>query len=269
MLPHSPHDADGKLVAHHATKTAGMHVARYWASVERFDATVGALLDFLDREQLAESTLVVYVTDNGWLQDPESPRFAPRSKLSPYDGGLRTPILLRQPGTIEPRESAALASAIDIMPTVLSACGVEPPRGLPGIDLLDDAAVAARRRIYGECYTHTLVDLDDPAKSLLWRWTIRDRYKLIVPALAGEGGDVPEPERRVVDPQSQARYERGEVELFDVVGDPEEATNLAGTHRELVEELRASLDAWWTPKPGSQAPAANDPGVGNAAGGGR
>ncbi|MFM8497963.1 MAG: sulfatase-like hydrolase/transferase [Planctomycetia bacterium] len=247
MLPHDPHDPAPELVEHYRAKTDSVHVARYWGNVERFDRTVGDLLDHLDREQLSANTLVVYVTDNGWIQRADAPRFAPRSKLSPYDGGLRTPIMLRRPGTIRPGTSEAHASAVDVVPTVLAACGAAAPPGLPGVNLLDARAVAARRQVFGECYTHTLVDLDDPAKSLLWRWTVRDRWKLIVPATAGAGHGFPEHEGRLVDPGSKARYERGEVELFDVIADPDETTNLAAAHPAVVTELRTSLDAWWTP----------------------
>ena len=227
MLPHDPHDPAPELVEHYAAKTDSIHVARYWGNVERFDRTVGDLLDHLDRENLSANTLVVYVTDNGWIQSLDNPRCAPRSKLSPYDGGVRSPIMLRRPGTIQPGTNDALASAIDIMPTVLAACGVEPPAGLPGVNLLDAQAVAARRQVFGECYKHTLVDLDDPAQSLLWRWTVRDRWKLIVPATAGA-------DRK--------------VELFDVVADPGETRNVTAEHPDVVADLRASLDAWWNPK---------------------
>ncbi len=254
MLPHDPHDPPQELVEHYSSKTDSVHVARYWGNVERFDRTVGELLDFLDAEQLSADTLVVYVTDNGWIQRPDAPRFAPRSKLSPYDGGLRTPLMLRRPGTIKPRSSEALATSLDIMPTVLAACGVPAPAGLPGVNLLDDAAVAARKQLFGECYTHTLVDLDDPARSLMWRWTVRQDnahlWKLIEPASA-RGGDFPVWEGRSVAPEDQARYERGEVELFDVAADPGETKNLAGDHAGVVTELRASLDAWWKPEAGA------------------
>ncbi len=250
MLPHDPHDPAPELVEHYSAKTESIHVARYWGNVERFDRTVGDLLDHLDHEHLSANTLVVYVTDNGWIQSPDSPRFAPRSKHSPYDGGLRSPIMLRQPGTIQPRTSDALASAIDIMPTVLAACGVAPPAGLPGVNLLDTKAVAERRQVFGECFTHALVDLDDPAQSLLWRWTVRDRWKLIVPTTAGAGGAFPAAERGLGDPHSQDRYERGEIELFDVVTDPDETRNVAAEHPDVVTDLRASLNSWWNPKNG-------------------
>ena len=249
MLPHDPHDPPAELVEHYSAKTDSVHVARYWGNVERFDKTVGELLDFLDAEKLAADTLVVYVTDNGWIQDPAAAKFAPRSKLSPYEGGLRTPIMLRRPGTIRPRETAAVASAIDLAPTILAACGVRPPAGLPGVNLLDDAAVAARQQVFGECYTHTILDLDDPARSLLWRWTVATEpdgriWKLIVPS---RGGVIPEPEGRHVDRESRNRYAAGTVELFDVAADPAETRNLAAEQPAVVARLTGSLDAWWRP----------------------
>ena len=252
MLPHTPHDPPQELVAHYRSKTDSVHVARYWGNVERFDESVGALLDRLDHLGIADETLVVYVTDNGWLQDPTASRFAARSKLSPYDGGLRTPIMLRQPGVIAPRQSAALASSLDIMPTVLAACGVEPPAGLPGLNLLDNAATAGRRQVFGECFTHTIVDLDDPVQSLLWRWTVADdaagkQWKLLVPGPASGRGTFPGGEGGRVDPHSRQRFLEGTLELFDLAVDPDETQNVAATYPDVVTRLRENLDAWWTP----------------------
>ncbi|MFM8892760.1 MAG: sulfatase-like hydrolase/transferase [Planctomycetia bacterium] len=246
LLPHEPHDPPQELVAHYRPHTDSVHVARYWGNVERFDRTIGDLLDHLDRERLAENTLVVYVTDNGWIQSPDSVRFAPRSKLSPYEGGVRTPIMLRWPGRIAAQKSPALATAIDMVPTVLAATGVAVPAGLPGVNLLDAAAVAARRQVFGECFTHTLVDLDEPAQSLLWRWTVRDRWKLVVPEPADRARRAAF-EPRLADPEAKARYERGQCELFDVEADPDETRDLAADHADVVADLRASLDAWWNP----------------------
>lgn len=256
MLPHDPHDPPADLVGHYASTTTSEHVARYWGNVERFDRTVGELLDHLDREGLAGDTLVIFIADNGWIQDPQSPRFAPRSKLSPYEGGVRTPILLRRPGVIAPRRSTVPVTAIDIVPTVLAACGLPPREGLPGVDLLDAAAVASRKAIFGECYTHTIVDLDDPAKSLLWRWTISDRWKLIVPAPPSTGKRFPSWQGRHIDDLSREKYKRGEVELFDLVADPDERTNLAAEHPDVVARLRADLDAWWQPAAVDETPPA-------------
>jgi arylsulfatase A-like enzyme len=252
LLPHDPHDPPQDLIDRYASLTDSIHVARYWANVERFDRTVGELLELLDREKVAEDTLVVFVTDNGWIQSDQNPRYAPCSKRSPYDGGLRTPIMLRWPGRITPGSSDSLASSLDIMPTVLAACEAEQPANLPGLNLLDNAAVSARTQLFGECYTHTIVDLDQPTSGLLWRWTVRGHWKLIEPApaaaelLAGEG--------RIATPESLARFKRGEPELYDLEADPREAHNLAATRPKRVRELAESLDAWWSPPAARDAP---------------
>jgi uncharacterized sulfatase len=226
MLPHEPHDPPARLLAHYEG-LASPELARYWAMVEWLDETVGQLLARLDDEGLAEETLVVYLADNGWLPDPGTggPTTRKRSKDSPYDAGLRTPILLRWPGRIAPGRSGALAGSIDLVPTVLRAAGLPPDPGLPGIDLLDAGAVAARERLFGACFTHHAVDLDDPARSLRWRWVIEGSWKLIVPSELNEP-DLP-------------------VELYDLDADPFERHDLAGDEAARVTGLRNALDAWW------------------------
>ena len=259
LLPHGPHDPGKELVTHYQTKTDSTHVARYWGNVERFDQTVGELLAHLDDRNLSKNTLIVYVCDNGWITNPERGSFAGKSKLSPYDGGLRTPIMLRQPGRIQPGYSEALASSLDLVPTILASCRLPAPEGLPGINLLDAKAVAARKQLFGACYQHTLVDLDKPGRSLLWRWTVKDlpsgeTWKLIEPVTHGLPGPhhFPAYEAKRVDPLSEARFEAGQLELFDVAVDPDEKENVAAAHHDVVEMLQADLDRWWQP----QAPAA-------------
>jgi uncharacterized sulfatase len=226
FLPHSPHNPPERLLAKYRDKTDSLHVARYWAMCEWFDETCGELLGYLDREGLADNTLVVYVTDNGWIQDPASPRFADRSKRSPYEGGVRTPIMLRWPGHVEPRHDGDTpVSSIDLAPTILAACGIEWPRELVGANLLDSDELARRRDegVFGEIFEHDVTDIDNAAASLLYRWCVVNRWKLIVP-----NGD-------------------GPVELFDVVADPHETKNLAEQQPEIVRKLTARLDNWWTP----------------------
>jgi uncharacterized sulfatase len=234
MLPHQPHDPGRQLLAKYEGKAPTPKIAKYWAMCEKFDRSVGKLLEALDERGLAENTLVVYVTDNGWIQDPNADRVAPRSKKSPYDGGLRTPIMLRWPGRIEPRmDEQRLASSIDLVPTILHAAGLEPTAEMQGIDLLDDSAVENRHQIFGDIFEHDIVAMDDPAASLRWRWTIEENWKLIVP--------------------DETRLPGEPVELYDLAADPFEKKNLAADQPERVAELRKKLDAWWTP-PASDAP---------------
>lgn len=225
MLPHDPHTPPQRLLDKYVDKTPSIHVAKYWAMVEFFDETCGDLLKFLDDEKLRENTIVVYVTDNGWIQDPEKPRYGPKSKQSQYDGGVRTPIMVRWPGKIAPRMSPHLASSLDIAPTLLRAAGQTPPASMTGLNLLDESAVAARKTVYGECFTHNAVDIDRPSTSLRWRWLVNDGWKLIVPAAQNEPN--------------------ASIELYRLDADPHETKNLAKEEAARVESLQKQLDAWW------------------------
>src|SRR5262249_11310843 len=154
-------------------------VAGYWAMCEGFDETCGQLLDHLNQQGLAENTIVVYVTDNGWIQNPSGRAFAPRSKTTPYEFGGRTPIMIRWPGKVKPAMSDALAISVDIMPTLLTAAGVKSVPETSGIDLLDASAVSQRKTIFGECYTVSTWDLQSPAQDILWRTILDGHMKLI------------------------------------------------------------------------------------------
>ncbi|MFN7627937.1 MAG: sulfatase-like hydrolase/transferase, partial [Pirellula sp.] len=170
LLPHDPHTPPKEYLDRMRPLAPTEHVAKYWAMVEWFDSTVGQLLDSLDRRGLSENTIVVYVTDNGWIQDPNSTRYAPKSKQSPYDGGVRTPIMMRWPGHWSARESQDLAHSIDLVPTLLTAIGAKIPEGLQGIDLSDEERTRQRSAVYGECFTHNANNLEEPRENLRWRW---------------------------------------------------------------------------------------------------
>ena len=226
MLPHDPHDPPERLLNHYTDKTESIHQARYWGNVERFDETCGQLLDELDRRGLSDNTIIVYVCDNGWIQSQDRPQYAPKSKQSQYDGGVRTPIMIRWPGKIAPqRNDTDLADSIDIVPTLLSAVGIAKTDTMPGINLLDKEAVATRKAIYGECFTHDFVDLQRPEKNLRFRWMIEDGWKLIVAQPGEETG----------------------VELYNIIDDPHEEQNLAITLPQRVRDMLPKLDAYHQP----------------------
>jgi uncharacterized sulfatase len=225
MLPHDPHNAPAKYLERTKPLAPSETVAKYWANVEWFDQTVGDLMSILESRALSQNTIVLYVTDNGWIQDPANSRYAPKSKQSPYEGGVRTPIMVRWIGKVAPGESQDLAHSIDLMPTILKALGVGLPEGLPGIDLLDPQATAARKIIFGECFTHNAINLDVPKENLRWRWAIQGKWKLIIPNPSIE--------------------KEGVLELYDLDADPTEERNLAKFNRQLVEDLGEEIDKWW------------------------
>lgn len=225
LLPHDPHNPPAKYLERMRPLAPSETVAKYWAMVEWFDATVGELMQSVESRGLSQNTIFVYVTDNGWIQDPEKPRYAPKSKQSPYEGGVRTPMMIRWPGKIQPSDSPEFAHSIDIVPTLLKALEIPLPAGLPGIDLLSEQARKDRKVVFGECFTHNANDLDDPKANLRWRWAVQGQWKLIVP--------------------NQAIERDGKNELYDLVADPLETKNLVLTHPEIERDLLSQLDAWW------------------------
>lgn len=234
FLPHTPHNPPQRLLDKYRDKTPHLPVAKYWAMCEWFDETVGELLSHLDEQGLAADTLVLYVTDNGWINQTEQSRYAPRSKRSQYDGGIRTPIIVRWPGRVKPKlDRHHLASSIDLAPTILAATGLESTDEMQGIDLLDADAVAKRQAIYGEIFEHDIVDMDDPAPSLRYRWIIDGQWKLIVPH---------------ADREPDAK-----TELFRITQDYDELRDAAADYPQVVEELTAKLDQWWNPAAKPQA----------------
>ena len=232
FLPHTPHNPPQRLLDKYKQRTPSVPIAKYWAMCEWFDETVGDLVGYIDDKKLAENTIILYVTDNGWINQVNRSSYAPRSKRSQYEGGVRTPIMVRWKGRVKPvMDTQNLANSIDLVPTILAAAGLQPTKDMQGIDLLDDEAVTARKRTFGEILEHDIQHMTDPVPSLRFRWVIEGKWKLIVPH-----------KQRVPD---------AKVELFDVLADPHETKNLAAGNANVVKRLSGEINNWWPAKPAS------------------
>jgi len=229
FLPHAPHNPPDSLLQKYLTRTSSEPLASYWAMCEWFDKTCGDLVDYIDAQGLKEETLVIYTSDNGWIQDPEAKnRYAPRSKRSPYEMGIRTPFMLRWPGTVPPkRDSTTQVSNIDIVPTILSASQIDVAEHLPGIDLFAEEERNQREIIFAEAFEHDITDVLEPNKSLQYRIALAYPWKIIVPDTQNIPG--------------------AGTELFNLERDPHEKSNIARKFPERVVALRKGLDRWWKP----------------------
>lgn len=233
MLPHQPHDPPERLLKKYQDQTPSLHAAKYWAMCEWFDETCGTLLLQLEERHLTENTIVVYLADNGWSQDPDKPTSRSDSKRSQYDGGLRTPIMIRWPGRIEPRFDNTPVNSVDIAPTLYDALEIARPTGLAGLNLLDKSAIEKRNAATGACFLHNAVDIQKPEKNLTYRWRVEGEWKVIVPNPAN------------VSEANKPGRKPDAVELYHITEDPNEENNLADKESEKVQELRGHLDAWW------------------------
>ncbi|MEX2593950.1 MAG: sulfatase [Anditalea sp.] len=229
FLPHSPHTPPDSLLQKYLPNAPTKPIAQYWAMCEWLDITVGQLLDRIEEKGLTENTMVVFVTDNGWIQDPVvSNKYAPGSKQDPREMGIRTPIIYKWPGKISPKmDTTTLASSLDIAVTSLEAAGLDPLPEMEGINVRDTKALEARDAVFSLDFSHDMVRVDQPEKSLENRMIITNPWKLIVP--------------------EADNMQDKEVQLYNVYKDPFEKENLAASKPDLVKELQKELDKWWDP----------------------
>ncbi len=239
FLPHTPHNPPERLFKKYKDKVDSPHVARYYAMCEWFDETCGQLVDYVDDKRLTDNTMIVYICDNGWIQSPNKRGYAPRSKQSANEGGTRQPTMFCWPGVIKPGDRGEqLCSSVDIVPTMLAAGGAEIPKTLPGLNLMDilkSGEATPRKQVFGEGFAHDVRQIDKPEDSLVYRWTVRGKWKLLR-TYDGEVGRY-----KSSHPRTEKR-----PQLYDLIADPHESRNLAAENPKVVARLAKNIADWWT-----------------------
>ena len=282
--PHRPYEPGTGVKA--GMKSEGVVVPPYWPDtpavrsdvldyyfeVERFDRAVGTILDALDREGLAQNTIVVVTSDNGMP--------FPRCKANLYDSGTHMPLAIRWPAA-DPggRRVDAFVSLADLAPTFLKAALCEVPSEMTGHSLIHlwhppaqpDAAAPppTRDAVFVERERHANVregDLGYPSRALrtarfLYIRNLRpDRWPAGDPKMwkaVGPFGDCdPSPTKDLIlarrdEPSVASCFgldfdKRPEEELYDLEHDPHEIKNVAGDPRFAADKaaLRARLERW-------------------------
>jgi N-sulfoglucosamine sulfohydrolase len=245
------------------TPKARDDLASYIAEVQRFDRTVGGVVDELKAQGVFENTVIMVIADNG--------RPFPRNKTTVYDNGLKTPFIVHWPDgeLADSAVSRSLISSIDIAPTLLAVAGLPVPPQVQGVDFMPvcrEPAMSVRRVVFGErnwhvqracqrmvrqgdwvymrdytpgCYSFQMVNHKDGAYAELLR-------------LKAEGKLTPE--------QAEVfSTERPEEQLYNVADDPQQLKNLAGNpeHKEKLEFFRTAL-AEWQAQTGDSIPAVEE-----------
>lgn len=229
------------------TPAMRQRVARYHEAIGVLDAEVGRVLAWLEREELAQDTLVFVWGDHGMAYF--------RHKQWCYDSGLRVPLIVAGPG-VGARVRTELVSSIDLAASSLVACGIELPAYMEGRDFLGADA---------EPRTHVFASRDRCDETEDRVRAVRDvRFKLIRnfrPELAYAGRndytrraftEVAELLRRRESGEltdAQARWlgsGKPEWELYDLARDPQELENRAEDPALAGElaRLRSLLDEW-------------------------
>jgi arylsulfatase A-like enzyme len=204
--PHIPLEAPADLMANYPSLNGDAKT--YAAMLESLDLAVGRILTELTTQRLDANTLVVFYSDNGGPGTAVARNTPLRgSKSGVYEGGIRVPALMRQPGTIRAGvTSDQFVTLQDLFPTLAAAAGVNPRNRLPldGVNLWDTLRGAAANLDR----SFTVVSTGDSAQ-------YEGRWKLIA--------------------------RTGVNELYDVVADPSETNNVAAAQPAVTTRLRTAL----------------------------
>ena len=227
--PHSPYLVPDAYREPYAAQGLDDRDARIYGMITNIDDNVGRLTAHLDAHGLTRDTLVIFMTDNG----PTTRLYHAglrAQKGSVYENGIRVPFLVRWPARLAPRQVDTLGAHIDVTPTLLAAAGAALPSDMTfdGLNLLPlwdgtGAAGAWPERNY-VVQSHR-GNAPAPYRAFA---VVGQRYKLVQALSFAEPAPPDAP-----------------FELYDLLDDPGETTDLAGRRPEVVERLTADYDRWF------------------------
>ncbi|MCC9658287.1 sulfatase family protein [Rhodopirellula halodulae] len=249
-----PHSHDDVIVPPHLPDVPDVRedLRLYYDEIGRLDSYVGKVMRQLERQGVDDNTLVLFISDNG--------RPFPRDKTSLYDGGIRTPWIVRYPKKVASGTTTqALVSAVDIGATFLTMAGVENRKSFSDSSrsfaaVLNDPTKSHREYAFAEDHWH---DFEDHARAVATH-----QYKLIrndyvdLPATpsadAGRGLSWQamlrlQDEGKLTEAQQACfRSPRDAWELYDLQRDPGELTNRFDdpAYATVREELQSALMKW-------------------------
>ena len=197
--------------------------AHYLGQLYYLDREIGRILDRLSAHGLTENTIVIFVGANGG----STPIYANNgplrgSKYTLYEGGIRVPLLISWPNQLQkPTTLNNIVSGLDILPTLCSLVGADPPKVLDGMDL-----TPLLRGQAPDLHHETLVwDTGRETAIRRGKWKLKTTYSI-----------------------DHTLYEMVDLELgqflYDLEADPGEKHNLADKHKEIVRELNAAFEKW-------------------------
>lgn len=223
----------------------------YYDEITRLDKYVGLVMDELESQEVAENTLILFISDNG--------RPFPRDKTTLYDSGIRTPWIVRWPKVVKPGSTCArIVSTVDIAKTFLKLGGIDNPgQTFEGVDfspLLTNPEKPIREYVFAEKNWHDFEDHVRAVRNERYKY-IRNYYDDLPQTPSADALRSPtyvellrlrEKEELTGPQQACFIAPRPKEELYDTKFDPHEMTNLAGDERyaPLLRAMRAALADW-------------------------
>jgi len=247
-LPHLPLQVAEKYVAPYRKQGVNEINAKTYGMIANIDENMGYLMDRLERLRLDENTILIFLSDNGPRTSRQKNDVYPDrynaglrgTKSSIYEGGIRVPFLIRWPERIKAGlKLPHIAAHIDLLPTLLDACGAEP--------------IHPDRVIDGQSLVPLVTETnpDWPNRTLFFQHNQNheplmyshfaartQRYKLVQP--------FPNPRDRLLDiGEFDIDAQLRNLELYDIEKDPSEIDNIAASHPQIIRSMIESYENWY------------------------
>ncbi|PAY18870.1 heparan N-sulfatase [Rhodopirellula sp. SM50] len=261
-----PHRAEDVIVPAHLPDTADVRedLRLYYDEIGRLDTYVGKVVAKLQQQEVADNTLILFISDNG--------RPFPRDKTTLYDGGIRTPWIVRWPQVVKPGVTTdALVSVVDIAPTFLELAGATSSLATEGqsfVRVLGDPTQPHREFAFAEDHWH---DYEDHARSVMTQQykLIRNDYIDLPPTPSADAGRGLswqnmlrlQQQGKLLPPQQVCfRAPRDKWELYDLQRDPGELQNRINdpAYHHVRDRLTVALEDW-TKRTGDYLPTRRTP----------
>ena len=225
-LSHSAFPKIGQPLPGKANQDA---TARVYGMVTNIDDNLGRLFAVLDDLDLTDDTIVIFLTDNGPQQVRYNSGLRGRKGMV-YEGGVRVPCFIRWPARLKGnRDIDPIAAHIDIVPTILEACGARKP---------------AEVNFDGKSLMPLWLDKakDWPDRVLYFQWHRGDEPQMYR-AFAARGQRY-----RLVQPQGGGNSKLPgfvSFQLFDMENDPYEMNDIAAKHPKIVAKMTREYEKWF------------------------
>lgn len=278
---HTPIQRDPRFVQKYLDEGLDEGQARYASMVEGVDKSLGDLLDYLEKNNLAENTIIIFMTDNGGNAENRAKggvRFMHNLPLrngkgSVYEGGIRVPLMVKWSGKVS--ENTRVNTPViceDLFPTILEMAGVKRAEVVQSVDgqslvklVTKGSKLAAKAAAKGEItdqksannfvVPQSVSDID-PNRTLVFhyphQWKPYDLEDIDFLSAVRKG------EWKLV-----YRMRTGALELYNLKTDIGEKSDVAAQYpekvKELAVELSSKLRAWNSPMPRLRATGKNIP----------
>ncbi len=216
--PHGPMHSPPEFSEPYQNET--VEVANFYGMIANIDENVGKLRRFLSDQGLSRNTIFIFTTDNGTSSGAKTFNAGMRGqKGSEYDGGHRVPWFAHWPAgnLVGGRDVRPITAHVDVLPTLIDLCDLEPPPEVQfdGISIAPLLAAATPTDWPDRILVTDSQRLADPIK---WRKSavMTSRWRLI-----------------------------NGRQLFDIQSDPQQRSDIAADHPEVVMRLSRFYDDWW------------------------